>query len=520
MLPVNGLYGHIQRNNMKSLVLFAGFVVLLEVLEFACFLFAAGANVQKSNFADQGKSVADVLEKLAAPGGFFDTGWIYPIAIGIAWLVIGCAWNAYVIRYETKARRVSRADQPELYNIVENLAITAGLPMPRVEMIESPVMNAYASGFTPKGGVIAVTRGLMHRLQPAEIEAVIAHELTHIRYRDVRLMVVAKTCMSLVAPLGQMVQNCFINRPAIAVAVAVWLALMMTPVLAAVAAAAVLCVSSMSFALRGLIAQSREFVADAGAIELTKDPDALIAALLKISRDDRLPDLSATTQAMMFSSDWESSIASHPPVAERIAAIKRHAATARQNWPAKARPARTVPPLPSARVSRPTARMPEAAIDGAGFATDRADAGSRDRAAPGIRPQATGPTGGSFPRLRRSRVEARSLPDEVGIATDLGYLARAGRPGAGLRCGGRPAAALDRVLDHVRAGRRTGQEGRFACPHRCVADVLFAARHTLAAAGDRIPDLLVESVQVTAVGTRFSPNPPAGSDRSSGRTRR
>jgi len=108
---------------------------------------------------------------------------------------------------------LQRRDAPELYNLVENLAISVGLPCPRIEVIESSALNAYAAGFFPTSSTIAVTRGLIQALSRDELEAVLAHELTHIRDRDVRLMVVVRACADLMLPVSRTVIERIKRKP-------------------------------------------------------------------------------------------------------------------------------------------------------------------------------------------------------------------------------------------------------------------------------------------------------------------
>jgi heat shock protein HtpX len=328
MFKINGLYGHIQRNNFKSLAFLAGFILLLEVLEFALLLMYNSRSMLRRGGGNRPTDLADVILDAMGPHSVFAMGgWYYAMIIGVIWLVIGCAWNAHIIRFETKAHRVTRRDEPELYNIVENLSINAGLPLPRIEVIESPIMNAYASGLNPGTAVIAVTRGLIKRLNRDELEAVIAHELVHIRNSDIRLMVIAKTCMTLVAPIGQLFWDSVRAKKFKAPSIFILFAIIMSPQVALVAAAIIAWVSIIASGFNATIARSREFIADASAIELTKNPEALISALRRISTNDQLPDLSSSTQAMMFSGGSEDAFATHPSVEARIAAITTHAST-------------------------------------------------------------------------------------------------------------------------------------------------------------------------------------------------
>ncbi|HEX4892416.1 MAG TPA: M48 family metalloprotease, partial [Hyphomicrobiaceae bacterium] len=237
MLRINGLFGHIQRNNAKTVALLALFLVLLEAMQMTIRMLPAAisarmpadlnisgtfnSTVTRSPGRPHDGTLPTAAPQEALPSGsekvisdsltaiweyffarttFFDHGWYLVLIIGIVYLIFACWWSSLIMRHQTRARPVSRAEAPQLYNLVENLSIATGLPCPRIEIIETPVMNAYATGFMPSSSTIALTRGLIERLGRDELEAVIAHELVHIRDRDVRLMVVAQACVDMVTP--------------------------------------------------------------------------------------------------------------------------------------------------------------------------------------------------------------------------------------------------------------------------------------------------------------------------------
>ena len=182
MFKAYGLYSHIRANELRSAFLLAGFVVLLLALMF---------------------SFALLIEAMSArPGAPFDyilalavddlkRGWpIGVIAAGV-WFVIAYLFHQKMIDFATGAANLSRAESPRVYNLLENLCISRGVPIPALQLIESDALNAYASGLKEGRYKIAVTRGLTRYLTDAELEAVLAHELTHIRNRDVQLLVIA-----------------------------------------------------------------------------------------------------------------------------------------------------------------------------------------------------------------------------------------------------------------------------------------------------------------------------------------
>jgi heat shock protein HtpX len=198
--------------------------------------------------------------------------------------------------------------------------------MPRLAVIESPALNAYASGLSRKTGAVTVTRGLLQALEPRELRAVLAHELTHIRNGDARLAVIAAVFAGVISLPGEMLGRMRRIRVTSRSSgrnggSAGWLVLIALALMA-------LCYV-LAIALRFALSRNREFIADAGAVELTQDPDALIAALRKIDGRSEMPKLPGQVQAMLIDSPEEtlgsSWLATHPGLEERIGALVRFA---------------------------------------------------------------------------------------------------------------------------------------------------------------------------------------------------
>ena len=353
MLTVNGLYGHIQRNILKSVLLLAGFVVLVAAYWYGLVLGCITIRSVLWFVFGDAKPVAFTLEAFAtrACERTLET-WYVPAALASLWFTIAWFWHQSMIRAATRARPVERRAEPELFNTVETLAIAAGLPMPRVEIMETRALNAYASGLTPATSTIVVTRGLLLGLPKAELEAVLAHEMTHIRNGDVRLMVVALIFAGGLTFLGNLVCSMFSgndNQPSIlmysgddAFSSVDLIGNADEPAMAGTGIVAVLLSAAVTVATLALthifalmtqlaVSRAREFMADAGAVELTKDPDALISALNRISGHDLVPVSCDSMRAMMISRAFdyddpmEALFATHPPVSARIASIERYA---------------------------------------------------------------------------------------------------------------------------------------------------------------------------------------------------
>jgi heat shock protein HtpX len=332
MLAARGLYGHIRNNDLKATALLAGFVVYIGLLWFAACLFFSAIGLDLRMVAAQ----LETVHQLTTPHWLFalqnarHTAVAYawaPVLLAVGWLVFAWLMRGRLVRNATCARPASRHFEPGLYNMVETLAIGAGLPMPTVEIIETDALNAYANGWTPADSVVVVTRGLLRSLSKDELAAVLAHELTHIRFRDVRLLTVvaifvgflARGSSALGAAPGEARTRNLAFRTSGGVGIMVVAVAMVIAALASVLAV----LSQLA------LSRTREFVADAGAVALTKDPDALIRALRKISAHDEMPVVPRHLHVMMISSRLGGWMARHPSIESRIAALETYAAGTR-----------------------------------------------------------------------------------------------------------------------------------------------------------------------------------------------
>ena len=305
-----GMYEQIARNKRRTFVMLAAFVLLIAIMALAVgFLFQAGIA-------------------------------IVPIAIGIA---IAMAWGSYFAsdRIALAASRAKPADGPEYrryHNLVEGLCLAAGLPKPRLFVVEDPAPNAFATGRNPKHAALAVTTGLLEKMNRVELEGVLAHELSHVKNYDILVTTVAVTAVGAVALMadiglrfmwfggraGRRDNND--SGPIGLILVIIAMALL---VLAPFAA------QLMQFAM----SRRRELLADASGVQLTRYPPGLISALEKL-RDDQAVVHHATraTAQMWIESPLERDreveagrkkgtwlnrkFDTHPPLEERIAALK------------------------------------------------------------------------------------------------------------------------------------------------------------------------------------------------------
>src|SRR5215208_365813 len=175
-----GLYSHIQSNKRRSIALLIGLFFLVYVMTYAGALIAEALT---------GDASLDYLLAAALRDLVYALPWV---TMGTAlWIVIAYKFDQAMIDAITGGREVTRREEPRLYNLLENLCISRGLPMPKLKVMEDDALNAFATGLNEKQYSITVTTGLLDHLDDPEVEAVLGHELTHIRNGDVRMLVIA-----------------------------------------------------------------------------------------------------------------------------------------------------------------------------------------------------------------------------------------------------------------------------------------------------------------------------------------
>ena len=313
MIQAYGLKTHIWKNNARSVLLLILFPVLLLFLAFGLILLFQGYVGGRG--LEQGIQYAAETMPSAAP-----------IALGAAggWFAIAFIGHQKMIDIATKSKSVTLSQEPRAYRLLENLSISRGQTTPKLKIIETPVMNAFASGIRDKNYTVTLTRGLMENLDNEELEAVIAHELSHIRNRDVRLLIIAVIFVGIFSFVGEglvrgvfrtnLARNDHHRRSGGGNAGAlIFFAF-------AIIAVAYLLAMLTRFAL----SRKREYMADAGAVELTKNPDAMIRALRKISGRAELKNMPAEIREMAFENPrvgFAGIFATHPPIEKRIQAL-------------------------------------------------------------------------------------------------------------------------------------------------------------------------------------------------------
>ena len=320
-----GLTTYRQNNNIKSAVLLALFpVLLLTLLGFIFFFVGAFSNSREAFYSFDIGSVLGTGTPLDLALSAIYAYW--PIVIGIAavWVLIGYFFNDAIIHSATGAEQVTREQQPELYNLVENLCISRGLKVPKLYIVDTDAMNAYASGIDDRSYAITVTSGLLAVLNKDELEAVLAHELTHIMERDTRVLIVTIVFVGMISFLTQGLWR-FIRISAFTRGRGKNQGAVMVFLL--IAAVASFVGYLLALVLRFAISRRREYQADAGSVDLTKNPDALISALMKISQNPDVPHVSSEVRQMFIEAP-PSSFAlaqlfdTHPPIAKRIAVLE------------------------------------------------------------------------------------------------------------------------------------------------------------------------------------------------------
>jgi len=265
-------------------------------------------------------------------GWFFGwyTGYQYFWLGGAIVVSIGMTLFSYyrgdkMMLWSVRAKPIAKEDNPYVYRLVENLAITAGLPLPQIYIINDPAPNAFATGRDPKHASIALTTGLIERLENEELEGVIAHELSHIKNYDIRLMMVVAILVGIIAMMTQWLSYSWGgNRRGgggggIFVLIGIVL-ILVSPLIAQ--------------AIKMAISRRREYLADASGALLTRYPAGLASALEKISAYGEPMKRANNGMAHLFIANPFGSRSAkgiahlfdtHPPVEERIAKLRKMA---------------------------------------------------------------------------------------------------------------------------------------------------------------------------------------------------
>lgn len=308
--PAVGLQTHIWNNNLKSIALIAIYPFVILGMVWAIASIIGVMTFSNANWENANTLASEIV---------FDYWPIIFGGVGI-WFVVSYFFHTFMIRKMSHSHPVTRQDEPELYNLVENLCISVGMKVPRLEIIESHARNAFASGIDDKSYCVTVTRGLLQSLSKDEVEGVLAHELTHILNRDVRLLIITIIFTGMVGFAAQMVWS--------QIRYGIWVGRRGngkgngTIILLVILAVLWIGYFATMFT-RFALSRRREYMADAGAVQLTKNPDAMMRALMRIAGKDQIPKLPADINMMCIENraPFMGLFATHPPITKRIQAL-------------------------------------------------------------------------------------------------------------------------------------------------------------------------------------------------------
>ena len=321
-LKATGLNTHVWNNNILSMILLMLYPALLMGI---VWLAAAAFGALSAGYPVPNGGAMGFGSQFA--GNIIGSYWPIIIAVCAIWFMISWFFNLSLVRRLSKSHAVTRADEPALYNMLENLSIAAGIKTPRLEIIETHARNAFASGVDTKSFCVTVTRGLMNSLEPDELEAVLAHELGHILNRDVRLLMVCIIFTGIFGFAAQMMwSNIRYNMRYGAMRRRTGKSNGGGGIVLILALSAILWLGYMaSLVMRFALSRRREYMADAAAVQLTKSPDSMMRALMRIAGRDAIPGLSADVQMMCIENSvpFLGLFSTHPSLKSRIEVIAK-----------------------------------------------------------------------------------------------------------------------------------------------------------------------------------------------------
>ena len=304
-----GIQTQIRRNNFRSVLLIFAFPIVLLGMVYAILFF------------DATYKHAEVIN-----GQFIQVAPFVLIGTAI-WFVFAWFFNLSLIKMATGSKPLNRIDNKRVYNLVENLCISRGVRVPQIFIIDDDSLNAFASGINERTFSVSLSRGIIDKLDDDELEGVIAHELSHIRNRDVRLMIISIIFVGIFAFLAEMAFRglrfgSFSKRGKNTG----------TLILAVLVISAVCYL--IAILLRFGISRSREYMADAGAAEMTRKPYALASALRKIDQDPLIEAVRNRDVAQLFIENPQPAekkfsignlFSTHPPIQKRIELLDQFA---------------------------------------------------------------------------------------------------------------------------------------------------------------------------------------------------
>lgn len=329
-----GMQTQIRNNNAMSVFLLLMFPVILLGM---VWVFLALLNFFGNGYYDEHGEMVHQLD-FETVNYYFLTAIPWVVGGVSLWFVMAYFMNAKMIQQATGAHSVTRKENPRIYNIVENLCMTCGMDMPKINVVDDLQLNAFASGINRDSYTVTVTTGLMEKLNDSELSGVIGHELTHIRNRDTRLLItsiifvgIISTVMSLVVRMLYRTVLYGGSRSRSSNGKGNGLS-----IIAVLLIGLICCAIAYFFTLitRFAISRKREYMADAGGAELCGDPLALASALKKISRDPGLDNVKRADVAQLFIIQPDEMVSgilnfmntlfsTHPDPKRRIAILKQ-----------------------------------------------------------------------------------------------------------------------------------------------------------------------------------------------------
>lgn len=294
------LYTHADANRRKTWLLFSSFLILVMLV---------------------GYVFSQAL----------DNSLILYLAVGgsLLWSFISYWYSDKMVLAMSDAHEVSRDQDRQLYNLVENLCITAGLPVPKIYIINDTAPNAFATGRDPEHAVIAVSSGLLQKLDRSELEGVLAHELAHIGNRDILLSTIATVLVGVIVLLADWFRHWvfFAKRDDEDNKGQLGLIIMIAAIVLSILA------PFFAYLMQFAISRKREYLADASGALLTRNPEGLARALEKISADEEALEVANRATAHLYiSSPFKSDrdepgffaklLMTHPPIKDRVAALR------------------------------------------------------------------------------------------------------------------------------------------------------------------------------------------------------
>ncbi len=312
-----GIQSQIRKNNTNSALLVVAFPLVLLGMVYAFLYFA---NYYYQSQYQEAYSVNDAFMRT-----------IPAVLIGTTiWFLIAWFFHTSLIQYATGSRPLERKENTRVYNLVENLCISQGMRTPKIYIIEDDSLNAFASGINENTFSVSLSRGIINKLDDEELESVIAHELTHIRNRDVRVLIVSIIFVGIFAFLAEMAFRslrfgAFSRREGKSNAPLILIAIVISAICYLIA-----------ILLRFGISRSREYMADAGSAEMTHKPYALASALRKIDQDPYIEAVKSRDVAQLFIDNPSHEnkeegfsignlFSTHPPIKKRIQLLEQFA---------------------------------------------------------------------------------------------------------------------------------------------------------------------------------------------------